>query len=70
MRGWWGDEPPYHTDVFVLTHHPRKTVEVAGGTTFHFVTDGVHAAHVKPPKIAMCASAAGSPRFANICCRA
>jgi dihydrofolate reductase len=43
-RGWWGDEPPYHTDVFVLTHHPRKPIEMAGGTTFHFVTDGVHAA--------------------------
>ncbi|AEE44616.1 dihydrofolate reductase family protein [Cellulomonas fimi] len=41
--GWWGDEPPYHCDVFVLTHHPRRPLEL-GGTTFHFVTDGVHAA--------------------------
>ena len=39
-RGWWGDEPPYHAPVFVLTHHPREPVEMAGGTTFHFVTGG------------------------------
>jgi dihydrofolate reductase len=37
-RGWWGDEPPYHCPVFVLTHHPHDPVEMAGGTTFHFVT--------------------------------
>jgi dihydrofolate reductase len=37
-RGWWGDEPPYRAPVFVLTHHPRASVEMAGGTTFHFVT--------------------------------
>jgi dihydrofolate reductase len=43
-KGWWGDEPPYHVPVFVLTHHPRPPIEMAGGTTFHFVTDGVHAA--------------------------
>jgi dihydrofolate reductase len=43
-KGWWGDEPPYHTPVFVLTHHPRPPLEMAGGTTFHFVTDGIHAA--------------------------
>ena len=36
-RGWWGDEPPYHAPVFVLTHHPRESVEMEGGTTFHFV---------------------------------
>ena len=42
-KGWWGDEPPYHTPVFVLTHHPRPSVEMAGGTTFHFVTEGIHA---------------------------
>ena len=42
--GWWGDEPPYHHDVFVLTHHPRPPVPMRGGTTFHFVTDGVEAA--------------------------
>lgn len=43
-NGWWGEEPPYHVPVFVLTHHPRKSVEMKGGTTFHFVTDGIHAA--------------------------
>jgi len=43
-KGWWGDNPPYHTPVFVLTHHPRKSIEMSGGTTFHFVTDGIHAA--------------------------
>jgi dihydrofolate reductase len=40
-KGWWGDNPPYHTDVFVLTHHARDPVRMAGGTTFHFVTDGI-----------------------------
>jgi dihydrofolate reductase len=44
-RGWWGDEPPYHAPVFVLTHHPREPVEMEGGTTFHFVTDGFDAAY-------------------------
>jgi dihydrofolate reductase len=39
--GWWGDEPPYHTPVFVLTHHPRQPLVMDGGTTFHFVTDGI-----------------------------
>jgi dihydrofolate reductase len=43
-KGWWGDEPPYHTPVFVLTHHPRPTLNMAGGTEFHFVTGGIHAA--------------------------
>jgi dihydrofolate reductase len=43
-KGWWGDEPPYHTPVFVLTHHARQPVEMQGGTTFHFVTDGIEAA--------------------------
>ena len=42
--GWWGDEPPFHTPVFVLTHHPREPVELAGGTTFFFVTEGIEAA--------------------------
>lgn len=36
-RGWWGDDPPFHTPVFVLTHHPRPSIEMAGGTTFHFI---------------------------------
>lgn len=43
-KGWWGDTPPYHTDVFVLTHHPRKPLEMDGGTTFYFITEGIHAA--------------------------
>jgi dihydrofolate reductase len=43
-KGWWGDNPPYHCDVFVLTHHPRTPLAMEGGTTFHFVTDGIHAA--------------------------
>jgi dihydrofolate reductase len=43
-RGWWGEDPPYHAPVFVLTHHPRDDVPMDGGTTFHFVTDGIGAA--------------------------
>src|SRR5689334_8072920 len=43
-KGWWGDDPPYHGPVYVLTHYPREPVEMAGGTTFHFVTDGPEAA--------------------------
>jgi dihydrofolate reductase len=43
-NGWWGDDPPYHRPVFVVTHHPREAVALEGGTTFHFVTDGVEAA--------------------------
>lgn len=43
-KGWWGDNPPYHVPVFVLTHHARPPVEMEGDTTFHFVTDGIHAA--------------------------
>jgi dihydrofolate reductase len=43
-RGWWGDDPPYHAPVYVLTHYPRDPVEMEGGTTFHFVTGGIEAA--------------------------
>ena len=43
-KGWWGDEPPYHVPVFVLTHHAREPLPMQGGTTFHFVTGGIHAA--------------------------
>jgi dihydrofolate reductase len=43
-KGWWGDDPPYHNDVFILTHHPREPLEMEGGTTFHFVTDGIERA--------------------------
>ena len=42
--GWWGDDPPFHHSVFVLTHHPREPLELSGGTTFHFVTDGIESA--------------------------
>jgi len=43
-RGWWGDNPPYHHPVFVLTHHPRQPIEMQGGTTFYFVADGIQSA--------------------------
>jgi dihydrofolate reductase len=43
-KGWWGDNPPYHTPVYVLTHNARPSIEMDGGTTFHFVTDGIEAA--------------------------
>jgi dihydrofolate reductase len=43
-KGWWGDEPPYHVPTFVLTHHARDPIQMKGGTTFYFVTDGIHAA--------------------------
>lgn len=42
-KGWWGDNPPYHVPVFVLTHHPRPSIEMQGGTVFHFVTGDIHA---------------------------
>jgi dihydrofolate reductase len=51
--GWWGDYPPYHCPVYVLTHHEHDSIEMAGGTTFHFVTDGIEAAY------AMARAAAG-----------
>jgi dihydrofolate reductase len=43
-KGWWGDNPPYHVPVFVLTHHPRASLRMEGGTVFHFVTGGIHEA--------------------------
>ncbi len=43
-KGWWGDNPPYHVPVFVLTHHARSPITMEGGTTFHFVTDGLESA--------------------------
>ena len=51
-RGWWGDEPPYHAPVFVLTHHDHEPVEMEGGTTFHFVTDGFDAAYARAVGVA------------------
>lgn len=50
--GWWGDNPPYHYPVFVLTHHPREPLEMEGGTTFHFVTDGIESALEQAKKAA------------------
>jgi dihydrofolate reductase len=43
-KGWWGTNPPYHVPVFILTHHARASIPMDGGTTFHFVTDGIHEA--------------------------
>jgi len=43
-QGWWGDDPPFHVPVYVLTHHPREPLEMQGGTTFYFVTDGIESA--------------------------
>jgi len=51
-RGWWGDEPPYHTPVFVLTHYPRAPFAMKGGTEFRFVTDGIHSALEQAKKAA------------------
>jgi dihydrofolate reductase len=46
-NGWWGEDPPYHVPVYVLTHYPRASLEMKGGTTFHFITDGVESALAK-----------------------
>jgi dihydrofolate reductase len=51
-RGWWGAEPPYHAPVFVLTHHAHEEIEMRGGTTFHFVTDGFGAAYEQAAAVA------------------
>lgn len=51
-QGWWGEEPPYHCPVFVLTHHPHHPIELRGGTTFHFVTDGIEAAYAQAEEAA------------------
>jgi len=51
-RGWWGEEPPYHAPVFVLTHHPHDPIEMEGGTTFHFVTQGFAAAFERASAVA------------------
>ena len=51
-KGWWGEEPPYHTPVFVLTHHPRSPLAMKGGTMFHFITDGIEAALAKANEVA------------------
>ena len=51
-KGWWGDNPPYHTPVFVLTHHARSPLAMAGGTTFYFITDGLESALQKAKEAA------------------
>jgi len=51
-KGWWGEEPPYHTQVFVLTHHPRAPLKMKGGTEFRFVTEGIHSALEQAKKAA------------------
>ena len=51
-KGWWGANPPYHVPTFVLTHHPRESIVMEGGTNFHFVTDGIHAALARARKAA------------------
>ncbi len=51
-KGWWGDNPPYHVPVFVLTHYERPPIEMEGGTTFHFVTEGIHEALDRAQKAA------------------
>jgi dihydrofolate reductase len=50
--GWWGDTPPYHCTVFVLTHYPHDSIEMKGGTTFHFVTDGIGSAYAQAQEVA------------------
>jgi dihydrofolate reductase len=51
-KGWWGENPPYHCEVFVLTHYPRPSITMQGGTTFHFVTEGIHVALERARKAA------------------
>ncbi len=68
-KGWWGDNPPYHCPVFVLTHHERAAARMAGGTVFHFVTDGIESALAQARAAAgerTSGSAAAWRRFANI----
>ena len=66
-RGWWGPNPPYHNPVFVLTHFPREPIEMEGGTTFHFVTDGMESALRRARAAAgnLDVSIAGGPRTVN-----
>ena len=60
-QGWWGPEPPYHHPVFVLTHHAHAPIEMAGGTTFHFVTDGIESALKQATAAARPAPTSASP---------
>lgn len=50
-KGWWGEKPPYHVPVYILTHHTRKPITMKGGTTFHFITDGIESALEKAKKV-------------------
>jgi dihydrofolate reductase len=68
-RGWWGEDPPYHAPVVVLTHHPRDPLTMQGGTTFTFVTDGIHAPstrHARRRVIATSPSPVAPPRSTSI----
>jgi dihydrofolate reductase len=69
-QGWWGDEPPYHVPVFVLTHNARPSITMKGGTVFHFVNGGIHAALERAKTVAghaTYASVAASRRFGSSC---
>ncbi len=63
-KGWWGDDPPFHAPVFVLTHHPRDPQPMDGGTTYHFVTDGIESA------LAQAREAAGTAMSRSMAARA
>ncbi len=71
-KGWWGDNPPFHVPVFVLTHHARESIPMQGGTTFHFVTSGIHEGLERAREAAReaCVEAAASPPCASISRRA
>jgi dihydrofolate reductase len=71
-KGWWGDEPPYHAPVFVLTHHARAPLTMDGGTTFHFVTDGLDSAleQAKAAAGEKSVEIAGGASTVNACLRA
>jgi dihydrofolate reductase len=71
-KGWWGDDPPYHAPVFVLTHYARAPVPMEGGTTFHFVTDGVESAvdQAKAAADGKSVEIAGGASTVNACLRA
>jgi len=71
-KGWWGEDPPYHAPTFVLTHYPRKPVPMEGGTTFHFVTDGIESAIEQGRKAAGAkdVQVAGGASTINQCLRA
>ena len=65
-KGWWGDNPPYHAPVFVLSHHERPPIEMAGGTTFYFVTEGIEAALTKAKEAVTAAAGQAKNRDVKI----